>query len=516
MTGPMGTRGPDIELTTPGLAPTPVVLEVEAEAGHPTRGPIHSTAASGHSRRWSLRSRLMALILAATATMMVVVDIVLPTVVHGALLDERDATLRSVLAGLSPNIDLAYLQRTVENNPLRSGIGWTVFRPDSITSTQPEQGQDSGGPAIPTSLPTSPETLAGDDGTGSFRVLGRQMGPNLAVLVWTPLDDVDKTVDRLILVEVIITIGLLILIGSIAGFLIRRELKPIEDMAEAADAIAAGDLTRRVDPGVAGVEVDRLGHAFNGMLDGIEDLLTEREANEERLRQFIADASHELRTPVAAVRGYTDLYRAGALPEEAAVGRAMERMGFESKRMAALVEDLLTLARADSEHDLPRDPVNLGELLKGVVDDARVIDQSRRWELLYEPGSYFIAGDRLRLHQVFANLLANIRTHTPEGTTALVTLRGEGDQVVVEVLDDGPGVDDAVLHRLFDRFFRADPSRSREKGGSGLGLSIVAAIVKTHGGTVQAGRSGTGGMAIRVALPVWRRSEGDSPARPNS
>ncbi|MDQ2848928.1 MAG: HAMP domain-containing histidine kinase, partial [Actinomycetota bacterium] len=294
-------------------------------------------------------------------------------------------------------------------------------------------------------------------------------------------------------------------LGATLSFLIRRELKPLEAMATAADDIARGDLDRRVYPGDAGTEIGRLGFAFNGMLDGISQLIAEREQGEIRMRQFLADASHELRTPVAAVRGYTDLYKAGALPDDAAVDRAMERMGFEANRMGALVGDLLTLIQADAEGAEQYGPVDLAEVLTGVVDDAAVIDRLRVWRLAgTEPrGIAMVFGDRLRLHQLFANLLANIRTHTDPGTTATVTLAVTQSEVTVSVSDNGPGVRDVDLPKLFDRFFRVDASRSRIKGGTGLGLSIVAAIVRSHRGRVIASHTPGGGLTTTIVLPLW-------------
>ena len=306
---------------------------------------------------------------------------------------------------------------------------------------------------------------------------------------------------RVILMELLITAGLLVLLGVTAGFVIRRELKPLESMATAADEIAKGDLERRVDESDPSTEIGRLGVAFNDMLDGISSLLAERARSETRLRQFVADASHELRTPVAAVRGYTDLYRAGALPDAAAVERAMSRMGFEAKRMGALVDDLLTLIQADAERTLAHDSVDLTELLTGVVDDAAVIDPTRTWRLAVGYGPAIAAGDRLRLHQLFANLLANIRTHTPPGTVATVSVLPGLDEMAVSVSDNGPGVSEEALHRLFDRFYRVDASRSRENGGTGLGLSIVAAIVRSHGGQILASHTPGGGLTMTVVLP---------------
>jgi two-component system OmpR family sensor kinase len=317
---------------------------------------------------------------------------------------------------------------------------------------------------------------------------------------------VHNTIDRLVLLEILVSLGLLVLLGAIAGFAVRRELRPLQSMARAADEIATGDLSRRVVPGAPGTEVGRLGTAFNGMVDSVSGLLAERAASEDRMRQFVADASHELRTPVAAIRGYTDLYRAGALEDQGSVDRAMDRMGFESKRMGALVEDLLTLTQADVVAARPVDSVDLVVLLRGVVDDATVIDRSRSWRLAAPDSPVVVLGDRLRLHQLFANLLANVRTHTPPHTATMVSITTPatpaGPIAVISVIDNGPGVDAASMPRLFDRFFRVDKARSREQGGSGLGLSIVAAIVRMHRGAVGASPTPGGGLTVTVQLPL--------------
>ncbi len=321
------------------------------------------------------------------------------------------------------------------------------------------------------------------------------------LVAWMSLDDVDETFRRVVLVELLVTIGLLILLGATASLVIRRELLPLESMAVAADAIADGDLDRRVEAADPSTEIGRLGVAFNGMLDGIGTLLDERRRSENRLRQFVADASHELRTPVAAVRGYADLYQAGALPDEQSVQRAMGRVGFESRRMGALVEDLLTLIQADAERTMTHERIDLSDLLSGVVDDAAVIDSHRTWRLAAGSQHMAVLGDRLRLHQLFANLLGNVRTHTPEGTVCTVSVLPGVGEVAVAVSDNGPGVTDEEMSRLFDRFYRVDPSRSREKGGTGLGLSIVAAIVRAHGGSILASHSPGGGLTMTVVLP---------------
>jgi two-component system OmpR family sensor kinase len=470
-------------------------------------------------RRLSLRARLIALVVAVAAVALIAVDIVIPMVTRASLIASKDQTLSSVVTPLQNRpLDLDSLPSLTAANPLASEIGWSQVSEAGIAKVIVHpSGDASANPAIGAAPATAEPFTVGDVSGGSlrYRALAGQIRinglPSGYLVAWIPMDDISATIGRLVLLEILISLGLLLLVGLTAGFVIRRELKPLEDMAHTADDIAAGHLDRRVDAGAPGTEVGRLGTAFNGMLDGIQGLLSERDADEERLRRFIADASHELRTPVSAIRGYTDLYRAGALPEEVAVDRAMDRMGFESRRMGALVEDLLTLTRADTTNAQSKDRVDLAVLLTGVIDDAAVIDRSRTWRLAGAGAPAFVVGDRLRLHQVFANLLGNVRTHTPVGTTATVSLHPAGNQIAVLVSDDGPGVGDDDLPKLFDRFFRVDPARSREKGGSGLGLSIVAAIVRAHGGQIRASHTPGGGLTITVLLPQAADAPADRP-----
>ncbi|MTD12856.1 HAMP domain-containing protein [Nakamurella sp. YIM 132087] len=465
-------------------------------------------------RRWSIRARLTALIVGLAAIGLLAVDVMLPIYLRSELIADRDRTLARVIDSLpARGIDLTSLGTVAaDSSPLRSEIGWTLVSESGYAKVVESPAQDTtANPLVGPTPPVGTATTVGDASRPgvSYRILALRVGDDVGgpvfanqyLVAWSPIDDIAATVRRLVFVELLVTAGLLVLLGTISAYIVRRNLKPLQTMAEAADAIRGGDLERRVDEQDAATEMGRLGSAFNGMLDGIGDLVSERSRNEVRLRQFIADASHELRTPVAAVQGYADLYRAGALVDDSSVGRAMERMGFEARRMGALVEDLLTLVQADGPERSGREPVELTELLAGAVEDARAIDATRSWEFTTPGARVTVAGDRMRLHQLFANLLANVRTHTPAGTTTQVSVLPGPDKVAVTVADNGPGVAEESLPRLFDRFFREDPSRSREKGGTGLGLSIVAAIVRTHGGEVMASRSRAGGLAVTVVLP---------------
>jgi two-component system OmpR family sensor kinase len=242
------------------------------------------------------------------------------------------------------------------------------------------------------------------------------------------------------------------------------------------------------------------------MMTKIEDAFDERAASEARLRQFIADASHELRTPVTTIRGYAELYRSGGLDDPEELAQAMRRTEQESLRMGSLVEDLLLLARLDQGRALETGAVDLGVLAVDAVSDARAVDPARPVTAAVAEG-VAVEGDEGRLRQVVANLVGNALVHTPPGTPVQVTVTRKGSDAVLEVHDDGPGMAEPVAARAFERFYRADPARSRHAGGSGLGLSIVRAIVRAHGGTVGIVTGDGQGTTVRVALPLTGSSD---------
>ncbi|HEY5882352.1 MAG TPA: HAMP domain-containing sensor histidine kinase [Nakamurella sp.] len=489
--------------------------------GPPGERPARRSPAKVGQRRWTLRARLIALVVATAAVALVAVDIVLPLVVRNEAINTKDATLSAANVAARQEygrLTGEILSDLTSGSGLKGEVGWSTMTQSGVTRVLLQAASDEdANPDLRLGEWLNQAATVRDATNGDLRY--RAMGFDGVIVngqpgylvAWIPMADLDEQLRRLILAELLITAGLLVLLGATAGLVIRRELRPLESMASAADAIARGDLSRRVTEADPSTEIGRLGYAFNDMLDGISSLLDERRRGEDKLRRFVADASHELRTPVAAVRGYTDLYQAGALPDESAVDRAMERMGFEARRMGALVDDLLTLIQADAENSVGHELVDLNDLLTGVVDDAAVIDRTRTWRLAASNGHVDVVGDRLRLHQVFANLLSNIRTHTPEGTTATVSVLPGLGEIAVSVSDNGPGVHDEDLDRLFDRFYRVDPSRSRERGGTGLGLSIVAAIVRGHGGRIITSHTPGGGLTITVVLP---RASGTAAVRP--
>ena len=316
-----------------------------------------------------------------------------------------------------------------------------------------------------------------------------------------------------VIVSVLTALALVIAAVSTVA-LVRFALRPLNRVAATAAAVTSLPLDRdnyaitpRVPPGDTDprTEVGLVGDTLNRLLDHVERALADVSASDRRMRQFITDASHELRTPLAAIHGYAELTRqdSSVLPEMTEYSLA--RIEAETERMNALVANLLLLARLDEGQDLDTDDIDLAELVVDAVNDAAVSAPTHHWVTEVPDGAVYVRGDRARLHQALANLLTNARVHTPAGTTVTTAVHAERADgttfVVLTVADDGPGIDEGLLPHLFERFVRADKSRSREAGSFGLGLSIVASIVEAHGGTLQA-RSDSGLTTFRITLPT--------------
>jgi two-component system OmpR family sensor kinase len=366
------------------------------------------------------------------------------------------------------------------------------------------------GVALPDGLPGSDDSPAGTVRTytvgsmdGSpYRALATSLGPSRGTLtVAVPLADMQTTLNRLVLAELLVGAIVLVLMTVLALWFVRIGLRPLEGIGQTAGAIAAGDLTRRVDPAGERTEVGRLGLALNAMLVQIEAAFEERRASESRLRRFVADASHELRTPLTSIRGYAELFRRGAGSRPEDLEKSMARIEAEASRMGVLVDDLLLLARLDQGRPLEREPVDLAGVVAEAVEAARAIDPERPIDLDVQDRTV-VLGDRGRLRQVTDNLLDNARVHTPLGTAVHVRVRGTDDSVVVSVRDEGPGLSSEEEAKAFERFYRGDPVRSRSTGGAGLGLSIAGAIVEAHGGTVTASSEEGSGALFEVRLPA--------------
>jgi two-component system, OmpR family, sensor kinase len=460
----------------------------------------------------TLRARLVAILAALVAIGLAISGVLTYGALKNFLLDRVDEQVRAaepiavrVLVGSltdepelpgPPNLPIAAYAE------LRDSSGETIQRV-AFGFQDPK-------PAYPPDLPeritvtseTGPFTVGStQDPSYEYRVIVSPTTTGGTLVVAIPLVDVRETLHRLIVIELVVAVALLAAIGAVAWVLIRRELRPLDRMAEAASVIASGDLTRRVEEGDDRTEVGRLGRAFNVMLERIETAFAARRESEDRMRTFLADASHELRTPLTSIRGYAELFRRGAdrRPEDIEV--SMRRIEDEAARMGILVEDLLLLANADRTRPLDMTEVDVSPLLSDVAEDARARDPDRA-VTVRAPDSFIVAGDVDRLRQAITNLVANALVHTPPGTPIEISLAADDRWTKIAVTDSGPGLSPDALEHAFDRFWREDPSRSRNSGGGGLGLAIVDAIARGHGGKATAEDLDGRGARFTLWLPL--------------
>jgi two-component system, OmpR family, sensor kinase len=464
-------------------------------------------------RRLSLRTRLVLGLLVLCAAGLVAADIATYTSQQSFLFQQTDQTLQN--------------EHMLADQPDRGpgGVGGPGLPPDVYVEARSlstgkvlrhDQGPHFPGsntaspPRLPSKItleaPTTGEpdavtyfTAPAQSGGGRYRVRASiERGDTSVLLVLaTPLHDVDASLHRLFLIELFVTLAVLAALVVLGLWVVRLGLRPLVAIERTAAAIAGGDLSQRVERAEPRTEVGRLGLALNAMLARIEE-------SDQRLRRFVADASHELRTPLAAVRAYAELFRRGAAGRPDDLERAMSGIGRESERMSVLVEDLLLLARLDEGRPLEREPVDLSEVVSEAVETARTVEPDRRIDLEAAPA--VVLGDHDRLRQVVDNLLANVRAHTPAGSAVHVRVGRNGTHAVLEVADEGPGLPAGEADRVFERFHRGDPSRSRASGGVGLGLSIVAAVAAAHGGSASATSEPGRGSTFRVALPLLPES----------
>jgi two-component system OmpR family sensor kinase len=344
-----------------------------------------------------------------------------------------------------------------------------------------------------------------------FRVLATQyeFAP-YTLVVAIPLTDVTQTLRRLLLVEGIVTFTVLVGLGLLAWWIVRRELRPLDDMAVTAGAIAAGDLTRRVEHADSRTEVGRLGLALNTMLAQIEAAFARSQNSENALRRFLAQASHELRTPLSSIRGYAELFRRGAKERPEDLDLAMRRIEQEAARMGVLVEELLLLARLDEGRVLDREPVDLTQLAADAVADARIVAPGRDVSL-EQSGPVVVSGDESRLRQVVTNLVVNALRHAGDEARVKVSTGVTDGRAVIEVSDDGVGMTSAVAGHVFEPFYRPKDERGQGEATTGLGLSIVAAIAEAHDGDVDLQTAPGQGARFRVRLPLAAPPEAVAP-----
>lgn len=486
----------------------------------------------------SLRARVAILVVLAFATVLSVVGFVVPGLIRSYLVKELDAQLEQArfagpglvfvrsdngrFRGPAATFAGAYVEaRTTDGELLTGGF---------VDETN---GDDLGVPELPETIDPSrldqPFTVGSTDDDTEWRVLvvasapfpggtntqGSPTEPTTPpgflddvgmITIALPTAAIDATVSQVVRIELIAGGVSVVVLAGAAWFLAGLGLAPLRRLERSAAAITGtSQLDQRVDHPSERTELGRLGVTLNSMLARLQTGFDAQQKVEAKLRRFVSDASHELRTPLTSIRGYAELYRRGGdQPDQ--VARSMGRIEDEATRMTRLVDDLLALARLDEGSPLELSSVEVRSLVDGLANDARVVATDREITVR-GPASCVVQADRFRLAQAVANLVTNARIHTPAGTPIEVVVTDGGDAVSIAVVDHGGGIDDSSASRVFDRFYRADPSRSRQQGGSGLGLAITAAIVHAHGGTIEATPTESGGATFTIEVPTLTRCE---------
>ena len=467
-----------------------------------------------------LRYTLVALLVALVAAALVTTGFTATSLLRGYLLKQEDSQLESTIQDLerNPGAVLAGCFARAGQFPAPSYIACLPPKGDELIVLYGPAGNRGALPQPEDYDPTAGggiSSVRSADGSMTWRlaattplvggyriVLGRELGQD------------QRVIHRLVSLEIVVGLIVLSVLGVAGYVLVRNSLRPLAEVERTARAIAAGDLSQRVPEGDERTEVGRLTSALNGMLSRIESAFRAQEASEAqargsevRMRRFVADASHELRTPLTSIRGFAELYRQGAVRDEEEVRRLMERIEAEGARMGLLVEDLLLLARLDQQRPLDIVPVDLAEIAGDAVHDARAVQPDRPIALHLDESLTevpVVLGDEGRLRQVVGNLVTNALTHTPGDARVTVTVGedpGDPDMLVLQVADQGPGMDPDDAGRVFERFFRVDTSRTRAAGGTGLGLAIVSSLVTAHGGTVELRTAPGQGATFVVRLP---------------
>ncbi|MGG5171725.1 sensor histidine kinase [Pseudarthrobacter sp. J1738] len=470
-------------------------------------------------RRWkvaSLRSQLIAIMMGLMLIALAVTGAVTLSLLRSYLQTQVDDRLTAA-------VSLAEKQGSFGQLTTGSTVGPTDYSVIILRSGEPPYYAGASQAGHPNIASISPDEAAarnkkpfeaqGSD-NHNWRVVAVQAvdrgGASAVVVLGLPMQPVDEVMEHAAFVVVGVSLLSVVLAFFIATWTVTRSFRPLARVEKTAAAIASGDLSRRVEIENGGTEVGRLAGSLNAMLAHIEAAFAARTASESRMRRFAADASHELRTPLVTIRGFSELYRHGALSTEEDVSTAMGRIESEAKRMGAMVEDLLTLARLDEQRPFQSNPVDLLLLGNDAVVDTSAAAPQRHVSLVGldggAPTTAPVSGDEGRLRQVVSNLVGNALRYTPEGSPLQIAVgvlsSDDGTRrSVIEVRDHGPGISPEEAPKIFERFYRADTSRTRETGGSGLGLAIVAAIVGSHLGHVEVLETDGGGATLRISLP---------------
>ncbi|QYF73599.1 HAMP domain-containing sensor histidine kinase [Cryobacterium sp. PAMC25264] len=477
---------------------------------------------------WTLRRRLVVAVVGLLALVSLVIGVVSVAILSANLMDGLDSQLENTAERSSalfvrgpggsasdvlngPSQQSGTLALVYDGSTVTAGYTDQSGTVVGLTNDQVTQLVTELDTAVRNGQTSEPFTVDLGGDVGEYRVMAETARTGPLFLVGLPVSSVTGTATQLAVIIALVSLAGIVLVAFLATAIVRLALRPLQRVTETATRVSELPLDRgevllveRVpaadtDPRT---EVGRVGSALNRMLDHVDIALETRQASENKVRQFVADASHELRTPLASIRGYSELTRRSGqdLPDD--TKHAIGRIESESIRMTGLVEDLLLLARLDEGRELEREPVDLTSLLVDVVSDAHAAGRDHVWDLDLPEEPVLAAGDGPRLHQVFANLLANARVHNEPGTRVEVALATEGDRAVVTVTDNGPGIPENLRATLFERFARGDSSRFRGTGGStGLGLAIVQAVVQAHHGDVTVD-SRPGRTNFRVELPL--------------
>ncbi|RVX45310.1 two-component system OmpR family sensor kinase [Nonomuraea polychroma] len=462
-----------------------------------------------------LRIKLIASTLALLGFGMTFIGLVSVSVLHGYLIDRVDGQLqllsvrmyKKVIAIGKKDLEISDRPILIESDAIvlvkEPGGEFVPMLTDRDVDMKPK-------PVLSPVAGPEPYTTPAVKGSGEWRVL-ESLVDGRTLVVAVDLEEVDAITRRLVLIELLGGGGILLILAVVGVTIVRRSMRPLGQIQRTAEAIAGGELGRRVPDADPRTEVGRLARSLNGMLAQIEAAFAARSASEaaarrseDRMRQFVGDASHELRTPLTSIRGFAEYARQnpGADPAE-----LMQRVEKAAGRMSLLVDDLLLLARVDQQRPLQMRPVDMLALAADAVQDARILAPDRVIKLDVVGGAALIvSGDEVRLRQVVSNLVTNAIVHTEAGSPIIVRVGAGTDKVFFEVVDSGPGLTPEQVEHVFERFYRADSARSRRRSaedrGSGLGLAIVQALVRAHGGTVTVDSSPQSGSTFRVELPL--------------
>lgn len=478
--------------------------------------------------RLPLWVRLAAAILLLVTVTLTAIGAAGVTVLHGQLLDRIDSQLSSLAKAYPQVPEGPQEEAPAPNTYTAPAVGqygvYRIQRHDAdgkrVKSTHPGP-EPRGGPEIPEDAAWlgrhagHPVTVASSAGEGGWRVLVQPLaGTSGWVAIATALGELDATISKLVTIDLAVGVLGLVLLAVASVMIVRTSLRPLAKIERTAAAIAAGNLSQRVPEHPPRTELGRLGRALNGMLAQIEGAFQARaqsestaRQSEERMRRFVADAGHDLRTPLSVIISWAEYAHRGPPQDHAGLERILSTIGSEATRMSTLVEDLLLLARLDQQRPLERRPVDVLALAVDTVRDARLLAPDRDIHLTADDrADYIVTGDELRLRQALSNLTSNALAHTPPGTPISVELsQGRLDDtaaLVLDVADQGPGLTPEQAERVFERFYRTDTSRTRRTGGSGLGLAIVASLAAAHKGTASVHTSPGAGATFRITLPL--------------